>query len=255
MEDKDICVKYVLTDGVARVTLNRPDKHNGLDMAMYHSIDKVIRQIRRDRSVRVVIVSGEGPSFCSGLDFKSVLKKPMNLLRLTWKLNPFSANLVQRVTVGWRRLKVPVIMVLHGHCWGGGLQIALGGDFRIAHPETSLAIMEAKHGIIPDMGGTLALRDNVSVDQMMRLAMTADPILAKEALYVQLITEIADDPMAAAEGLAKTLLARSPATNTTIKRMYQKAPRMSDGRLLWSETWRGLKIILGQGLSFLKKKR
>ena len=122
---------------IGYVNLNRPEKHNALDMAMFKAIDKVIGDIKRNKDIRVVIVSGNGESFCSGLDVKSVLSNGTGAIKLLWKWLPGNANLAQRVTVGWRKLKVPVIMVLHGKCWGGGMQIALGADVRISDSQCS----------------------------------------------------------------------------------------------------------------------
>ena len=175
----DNLVSLQLEDGIALVTLNRPDKHNALNMAMFDAIDKVIKKIGKNRNIRVVIVSGAGESFCSGLDVKSVLSNPASAFRLLWKWLPGNANLAQRVSIGWRRLKVPVIMALHGKCWGGGMQIALGGDFRIASENCSLSVMEARWGLIPDMGGTPALLECVAGDQAMKLAMTAEVVDAQ----------------------------------------------------------------------------
>ncbi len=91
---------------------------------MFLAIDNVIKSIS-NRDVRVVIVTVADTSFCSGLDIKSLLSNQKSAMKLLWKWLPSNASLAQRVSVGWRRLKVPVIMALHGKCWGGGIQIAL----------------------------------------------------------------------------------------------------------------------------------
>jgi enoyl-CoA hydratase/carnithine racemase len=247
-------VKINLKKPIARVILNRPDKHNALDMPMFIAIADAIKQIKKNNNTRVVIVSGEGKSFCSGLDVKAVMKQRSNMLKLLWKWWPGNANLVQQVTVGWRQLDIPVIMALHGNCWGGGLQIALGGDFRIASPNTTLSIMEAKWGLIPDMGGTLGLMENVPLDQAMQLAMTADVISANEALQKNLITQISDNPMQAANQLAEKLIERSPDTNKKIKKMYHKTWCNQQAKILASETFNQWKIILGKNQRIAVKK-
>ncbi|MFT6389976.1 MAG: enoyl-CoA hydratase/carnithine racemase [Cellvibrionaceae bacterium] len=176
-------VNLSIEDGIASVTLDRPDKHNALNISMFQAIYKTIKT---NRHVRVVIVSGAGEKFCSGLDVKSMLANKSNVLKLLVKWLPGNANLAQRVSIGWRRLNVPVIMALHGKCWGGGMQIALGGDFRIASPDSSLSIMESRWGLIPDMGGTPALLECVSGDQAMKLAMTSEIVEASQALSIGL---------------------------------------------------------------------
>ncbi len=231
---------------IAQVKLFRPEKHNALDMPMFYQIAKMIAKLKRDKSIRVVIVSGEGESFSSGLDVKSVMTNRNNAIKLLWKWWPTRPNLAQQVTIGWRQLKVPVIMALHGKCWGGGMQIALGGDFRIATPDCSLSIMEAKWGLIPDMGGTPALMENIALDQAMKMAMTAEVLSAKQALDCNLITEISDQPLQRARELAQQLKQRSPDTNQKIKSMYQKIWDGKQGRILAAETFNQWKIILGK---------
>ncbi len=239
---------------VATVLLNRPEKHNGLDVAMFFAIDKAIRQLSRNRGLRAIIVAGNGPSFCSGLDFKSAMADKKGAMRLFWKWWPTRPNIAQRVTVGWRRLKVPVIMALHGKCWGGGMQIALGGDFRIAAPDTSLSVMEARFGLIPDMGGTLAMRENMAADQAMKLAMTAEPITAQRALELNLVTQIAEQPMQAAMELANQLMQRSPDTCAAIKRLYHRSWCSNEGKILAGETLNQWRMLLGKNRQIAVKR-
>ncbi|WP_144392787.1 crotonase/enoyl-CoA hydratase family protein [Pleionea sediminis] len=247
-------VSFTVKDHIGFVRLNRPEKHNALDMAMFKSINRVIRQIRKNRDIRVVIVSGVGESFCSGLDTKSVLKSPINGIKLLWKWLPGNANLAQKVVVGWRRLAVPVIMEIHGKCWGGGMQIALGGDFRIAHKDASLSIMETRWGLIPDMGGTLALRESLAADRAMQLAMTSKIIGAEEALSLGLVTKISDAPESDSLSLANELLQRSPDTNKEIKRLYHQVWCRKERRILASETWRQWKILMGKNQKIAVKR-
>lgn len=235
-----------IENGIANVQLNRTDKLNAIDMQMFRELDSTAQKLKNNNKVRVVIVSGNGADFCSGIDVQSVLSNPKNAMKLLWKWLPWRANLAQRVSVNWRKLNVPVIMVLHGRCWGGGLQIALGGDFRIAHPDTSLAIMENKWGLIPDMGGTLALREVMSADHAMELAMTARAIDASYAKEIGLVSHVDANPQEKAQVLAEELLNRNPDTIAHIKRFYQQAWHKNDGGLLASETRRQIQIISGK---------
>ena len=247
-------VTLVIEDQIALVCLNRPEKHNALDMPMFYAIRSTIKKLNRNKSIRVVIVKGNGENFCSGLDIKAVMNKPLNGFKLLWKWWPFNANLAQIVTIGWRRLKVPVIMVMHGKCWGGGMQIALGGDFRIASADVSLSVMEAKWGLIPDMGGTLGLSENLPIDQAMKLAMTAETINSKQALEKNLITQVAEDPITVAKELAQLLKERSPDTNRLIKKMYYKTWGGKQGSVLAAETFNQWKIFLGKNRNIAVKK-
>lgn len=247
-------ITFSVKDHIGFVELNRADKCNALDMAMFHGIDSTIKAINKRRDVRVVIVSGAGESFCSGLDVKAVLANRTSAIRLLWKWLPGNANLAQRVSVGWRRLDIPVIMVLHGKCWGGGLQIALGGDFRIASPDCSLSIMESRWGLIPDMGGTIGLRECVAADHAIKLAMTSEVVCANTALQLGLVTQVAETPKEHAVALAKQLLERSPDTNKKIKRFYHSLWGPKERRILARETLNQIAILFGQNQRIAVKK-
>ena len=129
-------------DGIKNVELNRPDKMNALDGDMFKAICYTASELRKDKSVRVVIISGKGKAFCTGLDIKSVNLDSRKLLDRP--AGTEISNMAQDVSYLWRQLEVPVIAATHGMCFGGGLQIALGADFRITTPDCKFSIMEAK---------------------------------------------------------------------------------------------------------------
>lgn len=236
----------VSDEGIAYVKLNRPDKLNALDMPMFKAINNTISKIKRNKSIRVVIVSGEGDDFCSGLDIKSVMKSPSAAISLLFKWLPGNANLAQKVTARWRSLPVPVIMAIHGRCWGGGMQIALGGDFRIATPEASISIMESRWGLIPDMAGNTALTRLMPIDHAMKLAMTAETFSAEKGLEYNLITELSDSPELAAKELADQLVKRSPDVLAAIKKLYQNNWTTSQRDMLGKESWYQIRILSGR---------
>ena len=129
-------------------------------------------------------------------------------------------NLAQDVSYLWRELPVPVIAVLHGMCFGGGLQIALGADMRYSTPDCKLSIMEGKWGLIPDMGISVTLRELVRMDVAKELTMTGRIISGEEAASLGLVTKCCEDPLQHAEQVAKELLQRSPDALASSKRMY-----------------------------------
>jgi enoyl-CoA hydratase/carnithine racemase len=239
-------VTLALENGIAHVTLNRPGKRNALDMAMFKALDATSRALRKDRTIRAVIVGGKGEDFCSGLDVKSMLNSKSSALRLLAKWLPGRSNLAQRVSTNWRRIPAPVIMAVHGRCWGGGLQIALGADFRIASQDATLSVMEGKWGLIPDMGGNLALREIVARDVAMKLTMTAEVITARQALDVGLITAIADDPLAAAATLASQLADRSPDAIAAAKKLYHRSWFGPERKMLARESFYQVRILAGK---------
>ncbi|SMF37305.1 crotonase/enoyl-CoA hydratase family protein [Pseudobacteriovorax antillogorgiicola] len=233
-------------DQIVTLKLNRADKLNAFDLLMFEDISKAIDSISRDRSIRAVVVGAEGSDFSTGLDIKSVMVNKQAGFKLLWKWWPTQSNLAQKMSVGWRRLSVPVIMAIHGRCWGAGMQTALGGDFRFASPDASLAIMESRWGLIPDMGGSLALREITAMDRALDWTMTSREIPAMEALEQGLISKIEPDPMAAAQAYAQTLAERSPDALAGIKKLYQYSWHHNDGRLLAKEWLLQWKMFLGK---------
>jgi enoyl-CoA hydratase/carnithine racemase len=200
-----------VSGGVADVRLTRADKHNALDPEMFRSLDAALDELRNSAGVRAVVLSGEGPSFCSGLDFPSFMEQGLDIsTELFSHRNGDAANFAQRVTYDWQRLPVPVIAALHGNCIGGGAQLALAPDIRIAGPDVRISILEIRYGLIPDMGVTQTLPHLVGLDVAKELVFTGRAVEAEEALRIGLVTSLADDPRAAALELAQEIASRSP---------------------------------------------
>jgi enoyl-CoA hydratase/carnithine racemase len=222
-------------DRVAYVTLNRAAKYNGLDLPMLRGLVEVAGRVEANREVRAVILAGDGPAFCAGLDFASVGRDPRAFALAAMKV-PGRLNLFQRACWAWRELPVPVIAVLHGHCFGGGMQLALAADFRFATPDCELSIMEGKWGLIPDMTGTVTLRELVPMDVAKRLTMTAEVFDGRQALEYGLVTGVADDPRKEAEALVGQLSTRSPDAVALTKKLLQRTWTQPPGRAFWTET-------------------
>ena len=144
-------VTCTVVDGIAHVRLARPEKINALTLQILDDLAGTARTLRRDRSLRAVVLSGEGDAFCAGLDFAHVLKQPARVVT-SFVPRPWrGTNTFQEACWAWRRLPVPVIAAVHGHCLGDGMQIALAADFRVATPDSQWSVLEGKWGIIPDM--------------------------------------------------------------------------------------------------------
>lgn len=229
--------------GIARVALTRADKHNGLDFEMVIALIAAAKQVRRRRDVRVVILHGEGPSFCAGLDFKTVLGNPRRAFLGYLQLFKPWRNVFQAVNLNWRDLPVPVIAAIHGNCFGAGVQLAAAADVRIARADAKLSIMEAKWGLVPDMGGTVLLRNILRRDVAMELAMTGRVLSGTEAQEIGLVTRIAEDPLAAAEVLAEELLTRSPDAVAATKRLFDRAWFASEYGALAAERYWQFRVI------------
>jgi enoyl-CoA hydratase/carnithine racemase len=217
-------VRVEAADAVAEVRLVRGDKHNGLDWPMFEALNGAIDEIRDASGVRAVVLSGEGPSFCSGLDFASFMSAgdPAAFDAGFARRDGSAANFAQRVAYGWRELPVPVIAAVHGACFGGGLQLALGADIRIAAPDTRLSVMEIRYGLIPDMGLSGTLPGLVRPDVARELTYTGRIVEAPEALELGLVTRVSDEPLAAARELAGEIASRSPDAIRSAKRVFEQ---------------------------------
>ena len=215
-------VRVEISAHVAEVALARPAKHNALDRAMFDALSAAIDEIAADPAIRAVVLRGEGPSFCSGLDFPSFIAAGTSTEELFARRDGEAANLAQRITHGWRALPVPVLAAIHGACFGGGLQIALAADVRIGAPDSRMSVMEIDYGLIPDMGISQSLPGLVRDDIARELVYTGRIVAAGEAADIGLLTRLDDDPVAAALALAGEIAARSPDAIRAAKRLIDE---------------------------------
>ncbi len=223
MSSSEQRVAVEVSDHVAVVTLTRPDKHNALDVAMFEQITGAADRLASEAGVRAIVLHGEGPSFCSGLDVVSIMAAGNGLDGLVDRVRGEVPNWFQRAAHAWLELPMPVIAALHGNCFGGGLQIALGADIRIAAPSTRLSVMEVKWGLVPDMSITRTLPRLVGIDVAKELTFTGRVFDGAEAAALGVVTRGADDPLAAARELAAEIAARSPDAVRAAKRLYDES--------------------------------
>jgi enoyl-CoA hydratase/carnithine racemase len=189
-----------IADGIADVRLNRPEKRNALDREQFASIAEAGEQLKGAQGVRVVVLSGAGESFCAGLDFSifGEMAGGQGTGAGRDRGNPGAiaegaiTHLGQQICWVWQELPVPVIAAVHGHALGGGLQLALGADIRIAHPETKLSVRELHWGITPDMTGTFILSRLIRTDLARELTYTARMFDAKEGHALGLVTRLSE---------------------------------------------------------------
>lgn len=231
-----------VSDGIADVRLVRADKHNALDWPMFQALDAATDELAERNDVRAVVLSGEGASFCSGLDFPSFMAGDIGVDEMISEVPGEVANIAQRVAYDWQRLPMPVIAALRGNCLGGGAQIALGADIRIAAPDLKLCVMEIRYGLVPDMGITQALPTLVGLDVAKEIVFTGRSVGAEEALRLGLVTRVSEDPLAEAEGLAAEIAQKSPHAIRSGKRLLNSAytGRSEDALKLEAELQRAL---------------
>ena len=202
--------------GIAHVQLTRPDKRNALDDAMFQAIAQAGEQLKHDAGVRAVVLSGEGLSFCAGLDFggfQSMSERGADTASdsgIGAMAEGRITHLAQQICWVWQEVPVPVIAALQGHALGGGMQLALGADVRIAHPDTKLSVREVHWGLTPDMTGTLMLSRLVRDDVMKELVFTGRVLPASEGAQLGLVTKLSDTPVDDAMAMAREIAGRSP---------------------------------------------
>ncbi len=214
-------------EGVAHVRMNRPEKKNALDSGMFDGLLAAARQLADEPSVRAVVLSGAGDSFCSGLDFSSfgdmasgALDAENEAVQETARdLSADGANRAQQLAWRWQELPVPVIAAVQGAAYGGGFHIALGADVRFIAPDARIAFVEITWGLVPDLSGTQALRRLVPLDVAKKLIFSGEPISGERAVALHLGTEVAEDPLEAAFALARTIARRSPDAIREAKRL------------------------------------
>ena len=228
--DADERVTVTMTDGVADVRLNRPAKRNAIDIAMFEALVLTGERLKTEPGLRAVVLSGEGPDFCAGLDFGSFqAMRSGERLSATAQLTPSEGPAKatgQRAAYVWAELPVPVIAAMRGNALGGGLQIALGADIRIVAPDARLSVFEVAWGLIPDMTGTQLLPELVGRDVAKELTYTARIVSGEEAVRIGLATRTAADPLAAALATAREIASRSPHAVRAAKRLLDLAGRV-----------------------------
>jgi enoyl-CoA hydratase/carnithine racemase len=229
-------VSVTITDGVADVRLTRPEKRNALDGAMFAGLVAAGERLKAEPRVRAVVLSGEGPDFCAGLDFgwframrdgerrSAQLDLPPGGPARPGPQSPAKAA-GQRAAYVWTEVPVPVIAAVTGNALGGGLQIALGADIRIVAPDARMSVLEIRWGLIPDMTGSQLLPELVGRDVAKELTFTGRMVTGEEAVALGLATRVDPDPREAALELARSVARRSPDAIRAAKRLLDLAGR------------------------------
>lgn len=240
---------------IAHVQLNRPEKRNALSFAMLYQLVEIATTIKKDKHIRVVILSGQGDAFSAGIDLND-LNNPKNSALAVWELLKPGQSIFQKANLIWQSLPVPVIAALHGHCLGAGMQLALGADIRICHPECKLSIMESRWGLVPDMGLTRSIKDIIPLDLAKELTLTGRIFSGDYAQQIGLVTHLSDDPVTQAMQLAEEMIDRSPDALLAGKRVLDAMAHQPERSLRLEKIWQ-LKLLFGNNskLARLKDKK
>jgi enoyl-CoA hydratase/carnithine racemase len=219
-------VTIEIEGGVADVRFNRPDKYNALSPEMFTAISEAGDAVAGDRSIRAVVLSGNGPGFCAGLDTSSFSTRGRSSDDdggIPRARGDRPDNRFQHVAYVWKRMPVPVIAAIHGVAYGAGCQIALGADVRIARADARFSVMEIKYGLVPDVAITQTARDVLPLDVVKDLVFTGRIVSGEEAQALGLVTRLAEDPLAAALESAREIASKSPDAIAAAKRMLEDA--------------------------------
>ncbi len=201
-----MALDFVVDDGVATITLNRPERMNAMDAEHYKLLSEAWVQVRDDPAIRVAIITGAGErSFSSGADIKSFLTAPAKLEDM-WQTQ--RDLLLNRGLEVWK----PIIAAVNGYCLAGGMTLLLATDIRIAAEHATFSLAEVKRGLIPGNGGTQRIMQQLPYPVAMELLMTGDAIDAKAAAHWGLVNKVVPmaELMSTALDYARRIAANAP---------------------------------------------
>ncbi|MEO6607785.1 MAG: enoyl-CoA hydratase/isomerase family protein [Aestuariivirga sp.] len=196
-------VKLDIADGIASVMLDRPEKLNAVTPAMASDLVRMCRELDADPTVRVMLLSGTGSKgFCAGTDLNGLAE-----YKTAWDYR----NRVE-YSAAVRTMRKPVVVALFGWALGGGAELALSADLRIADDTAKFSFPEVKNGWVPGGGGTQLLPRLIGYGQAMRMLLTGDVVNASEALRLGLVEEVtaAGEAIARAQAVCVQLAALKP---------------------------------------------
>jgi len=210
-------VLFTVSDRIAVITLSRPEKRNSMTQKMFSELDKAVERVARAEDVRVLVIQGDGETFCAGDDLAElVVMDPSRVRR-------FLAR-VQDTFLGLESLEVPVLAAVKGHALGGGLELALACDLILASSEAGLGLPETNLGIIPGLGGTVRLPRRVGLGRAKELVYSGRIVKADEAKKIGLVEDVypADEFDADVKQLAGLLVSKSPTAIALAKSTINK---------------------------------
>lgn len=198
-------LKLRVENGLAILSIERPEKRNALTLAMWRAIGNTMAQLDARDDVRVIALTGGGPSFCAGADiaeFATVRSNPEQVV--TYE------DAVDGCCDAIENVSKPTIAAINGFCVGGAVNLAMACDFRYAVPEAQLSIPAARLSIVYGLKGTRRLFELVGISNAKRILFSGDRLDVAESLRIGLIDEVADDVLAKTRASAAVLADNAP---------------------------------------------
>jgi enoyl-CoA hydratase len=220
-------IRYSVEDGLATITLARPDKRNAVDQTMFGELGDATEDAAADRAFRGVVVVGDGPSFCAGIDLSLIGELAGLAARASEDEAGFQSfvRMAQRPYRSLSAMPKPTVAAVQGHALGAGFQLALACDLRVAASDAKFGMLEARYGLIPDLGGVHRLARLVGPSRAKELVWSTRMVDADEALRIGLVNRVVEpgDLLSVSTEIARQVTQHSPTAVALIKELIERA--------------------------------
>lgn len=221
-----------ISEGIALVTINRPEALNALNSTFFREMDQAVQELSSRKEVKVMIITGMGKAFVAGADIAE-------MVHMSPEEGSAFSRLGQNTFRSLEKMEIPVIAAINGFALGGGLELAMGCDFRIASSKAKFGQPEVNLGMIPGYAGTQRLPRLVGMADALYLLVTGEMIGAEDALRIGLVQKVVepDDLMEEVMNIAKTIISKGPEAVKKVKYVTRKGYEMAfeEGSELESE--------------------
>jgi enoyl-CoA hydratase len=221
-------IRYAVEDELATITLARPEKRNAVSQAMFVELGDAAEMAAADPTVRAVVVIGDGPSFCAGIDVSLIGELAGLVAQASENEDGFHSfvRMAQRSFRSLARMPKPAVAAVQGHALGAGFQLALACDLRVATTDAKLGMLEARYGLIPDLGGPHRLARLIGPSRAKELVWSTRVVEAEEAVRIGLVDRVVEPGAlrSEAESLARQVTQHSPTAVALIKELIDGAP-------------------------------
>ncbi len=220
MDNKILQTK--LKEGILLVTISRPKAMNALNTQFFNEMDELVASVKNNPEVKVMVITGEGKAFVAGADIAEMVTKNQA------EGEPFS-RLGQKTFRSLEKLEIPVIAAVNGYALGGGMELAMACDFRIAGTKAKFGQPEVNLGLIPGYAGTQRLSRLTNMGDALYLLMTADIIGAEDALRIGLVQKVVEQELLMEEvmKIAKNITSKGPQAVKKVKEVARKGYEMT----------------------------